>query len=397
MKYITYKLRQIAEFNLYDDIKTSPIRLPEIQRGLVWKSRQVELLWDSILSEYPIGSFMIVNNELYDGQQRVSAITSGFAYKALFDEEKIPESILWLDLGFQEDDSLSRRYGFRLTTKAHPWGYNIQDGNVFTTYERRSILKEVYGDEWENKKKEEWDIRNFTPYNSKVPIPFAILLEFIYKKDNFVNNVTLTYKHFIETYLKESIEWTKEFENKIRTACDKLYESIKKIKEYEVVAHCIEPSNTDKKYLELFFNRINTGGTRISQEELAYSAIKLYWEDNEYGKDLDNKITLATVNREISKNYMSEAEYAQIVFRSICSSDTIKGPIDTAYIRKLKAQNDTAVDRINALYANKGEKLKEIMQKVTENFCDIPKYVQVEIARESSTLYILSLLSRKSG
>ena len=61
MKYITYKLRQIAEFNLYDDIKTSPIRLPEIQRGLVWKSRQVELLWDSILSEYPIGSFMIVN------------------------------------------------------------------------------------------------------------------------------------------------------------------------------------------------------------------------------------------------------------------------------------------------------------------------------------------------
>lgn len=73
MKYKTYSLREIANFNLYGSQENSPIKLPEIQRGLVWKSRQVELLWDSILSEYPIGSFMVVNGELYDGQQRVSA------------------------------------------------------------------------------------------------------------------------------------------------------------------------------------------------------------------------------------------------------------------------------------------------------------------------------------
>ena len=123
MENISYTLDRIAALNLYNTAETSEITIPEVQRGLVWEPRQVELLWDSILCEYPIGAFMIVNDELYDGQQRINAIIQGFNYSALFNKKSVPSSILWLDLGFEEDESLSRRYGFRLTTTAHPWGY----------------------------------------------------------------------------------------------------------------------------------------------------------------------------------------------------------------------------------------------------------------------------------
>ena len=139
MKIEIYHLEEIAKFNLTNSSSDSPITLPEVQRGLVWKAHQVELLWDSILSEYPIGSFMIVNGELYDGQQRVAAITSGFDFDSLY-KLGSPYSILWLDMEFQE--TTSRRYGFRLTTKAHPWGYN--EGVAYMTSERRDELNRVY-------------------------------------------------------------------------------------------------------------------------------------------------------------------------------------------------------------------------------------------------------------
>ena len=63
------------------------LNLPQIQRGLVWKAAQIELLWDSILRGFPIGSFVVAefsdnNNEsslqLLDGQQRMNAIKLGY-------------------------------------------------------------------------------------------------------------------------------------------------------------------------------------------------------------------------------------------------------------------------------------------------------------------------------
>ena len=34
------------------------ITLPTLQRGFVWKPYQIEMLWDSILRGYPIGSLL---------------------------------------------------------------------------------------------------------------------------------------------------------------------------------------------------------------------------------------------------------------------------------------------------------------------------------------------------
>lgn len=393
MKIETYNLDKIAKFNLTNSSSDSPITLPEVQRGLVWKARQVELLWDSILCEYPIGSFMIVNGELYDGQQRVAAITSGFDFTSLYSSDS-PSSILWLDLEFME--TTSRRYGFRLTTKAHPWGYN--DGEAYATSARRDELDRVYPftDNCKRKNKEEWDIRNFRPREARLPIPFAILLKALYESDNFTEMVIEDYQAFVKKY--HAIEWNEDIEQRITKFCDHNHETLAKIKDYQVVANVIDNMEADNKYLELFFNRINTGGTRITAEELAYSAIKLYWQNENYSKFSDKKSSLAIVNRELSKEYMPEAKFAQIVFRAMCSDNkSIRGEIDAAFIRELKINenNKDIVDQINNLYNNDGEVLNKIMMKMTDNFGEIPRYVRVEIGRDMPTLYVLLFVVAK--
>ena len=390
MENISYTLDRIAALNLYNTAETSEITIPEVQRGLVWEPRQVELLWDSILCEYPIGAFMIVNDELYDGQQRINAIIQGFNYSALFSKKSVPSSILWLDLGFEEDESLSRRYGFRLTTTAHPWGYRVEDGAAFQTRERRSSLKEVYGNDI--KPKDCWDIRNFTPRGAKCPIPFAIMTNALYQKDeDLVDIIKTDCKRFFEEF-SHSIHWSSELEEQIVSASIKFIPRLQTLKKYTVIANKIDADKSNKKYLELFFNRINTGGTPITQEELAYSAIKLYWQDSE--------CKIAITNRDIAKNYMPEAKLAQIVFRTMSSTDVIRGAIDAAYIRKLKEdhtdkEKERIVKSINDLYAVNGARLQMIMRQVDLFFLDgaeaestqIPKYVRVEIAHQSPTLY----------
>lgn len=42
-----FTLQEIADWQLHND--KSQVELPSIQRGFVWKSKQVEDLWDSIL------------------------------------------------------------------------------------------------------------------------------------------------------------------------------------------------------------------------------------------------------------------------------------------------------------------------------------------------------------
>ena len=92
----TFSLKQIAE-NTNCEIT---IDIPALQRGLVWKAKQVEFLWDSILRGFPIGGFILSENngnhyDLMDGQQRFNAIGLGFE-----EPEKSAKSILWIDIDF---------------------------------------------------------------------------------------------------------------------------------------------------------------------------------------------------------------------------------------------------------------------------------------------------------
>lgn len=381
MQTLSYTLKEISEFDLHNT--KSQLVLPQIQRGLVWKAHQIELLWDSILCQYPIGSVMVVKtshgNDLFDGQQRINAIMTGFDRAPLFADSS-PESILWLDLGFDSKQSLNRRYGFRLTTKAHPWGYNIEEQSVLNTEQRRAAIRQAG---LEGTKKREWDIRTFIPYSSKMAVPFAIITNALYHDcdiEEFIERVISDCRAF----QAKAKGWNFD-EQAIQAKCVELFDTLSYIRKYRVIAHYIEPKDDDKRYLELFFNRINTGGTKISDEELAYSAIKLYWAG----------LDIAEVNRNLARNYMPEAKFAQLVFRCFCSeANSIRGSIDATYIRRLSECGDRLIiEAINSAYSDNGNELRQ-MQNIIDSWLlydNIPSFVRTEIAHNAPTLYVLLL------
>lgn len=55
--------------------------------------------------------------------------------------------------------------------------------------------------------------------------------------------------------------------------------------------------------LETLFTRLNTGGTRITQEDLSYSAIKAYWPE------------IKDKNDRIAERYMPPAKLVMLAFR----------------------------------------------------------------------------------
>lgn len=145
MKQELFGLYDIAECNLYDKTVDSKLTIPNIQRGLVWKSIQMELLWDSILRGFPIGAMLILQHdekgEILDGQQRSNAIISGFNTSELLDGSVKVNTILWLDLLFKgtEEDEERRMFGIRLTNTSHPWGYDSLGGKLEAKDRRDSI------------------------------------------------------------------------------------------------------------------------------------------------------------------------------------------------------------------------------------------------------------------
>ena len=118
-----FSLKQIASWG----ISNNDVELPGLQRGLVWSPKQVELLWDSIFRNFPIGGFVLSENNdgkyyLMDGQQRFNSIQTGFT-----EPETNSESVLWIDIKYTKANNSTRTYLIKATTKIHPWGFNNDD------------------------------------------------------------------------------------------------------------------------------------------------------------------------------------------------------------------------------------------------------------------------------
>lgn len=168
-----YTLKKIAYW-----VNGGQVAIPALQRGLVWKPRQVELLWDSILRGFPIGSFLLSNASvkgdkkadyyLLDGQQRFNAISLGFH------TVPSPRAVLWLDID-PGDWNSTRRFWVKASTAAHPWGFqNNDDCQVLSTSQKRSALKAF--EISESLCMKEVDLVLSWPFLSRRPIPLHYFL-----------------------------------------------------------------------------------------------------------------------------------------------------------------------------------------------------------------------------
>lgn len=172
------------------------IKLPVIKRGFVWKPYQIENLWDSIFRGSPIGPFLLAKTndcddwELFDGQQRATAIALGF-YNPWSDDH--PTEIgnakslptIWVDLypmettGNSEKPILPKNSErlFRVLTVSHPWGYLARSNNQIMRDRFRAKawmqMKLSYNKESDNYTTLSASQR--LPYFSRIPIPLCFL------------------------------------------------------------------------------------------------------------------------------------------------------------------------------------------------------------------------------
>ena len=313
-----YTLEEVAKWQL--DPYPSGVAIPRLQRGLVWKAVKMELLWDSIMRGIPVGAFVVCSRNklpdqdrqadvhaesyLLDGQQRSAAITMAFRdFPPLAaTDEGLP--VLWLDVAPDEQANRmragkSREFWFKVTTRAHPWGYAYRprevDGKdtVFSTWERRTSVQQLGGRLPLGRRPTPCQL---WPREASSPIPFTFLRRAytdlratsgspVTNGSAFWDKVSALVLSAPSTNWRE-LKWpniSRPEEHQLL----KLLAGLECAHNYELVAlrtpdslmeestgSDIEPEGAG---VSVLFERINTMGEKPSAEELTYSVLKALW------------------------------------------------------------------------------------------------------------------------
>lgn len=345
---LALSLREIASWTpgVCDDVKPE-IRasIPALQRGLVWKPEQNEMLWDSILRGFPIGAVVLtkwsdklkktaeaadatITHHLLDGQQRCHAIALGFTDP--FTEEKASnrkavETILWLDLNPTFERNSTRNFLVRATTTAHPWGYRPDDAATpLNAGAIRGALEPLKLDA-AHPDYQRPSPRNLWPCKAAAdtPVPLAWLLQPpITNESAFWDSLG---QRAVEAANHPWAERIREFCANPATAKNKarVFKGIARVHSARLIAleapeELLDVSEQEKtagsdredvSNIEQLFQRLNGQGTRLDGEELAYSMIKAYWPD------LEQPIN------EVSERRMPQARMVSLGVRAALAKD----------------------------------------------------------------------------
>lgn len=404
---MTLALNDIADWRKNNCINSVIARVPSLQRGLVWEPQQIELLWDSIFRGFPFGSIVLAEkiagqndkgntgiplsgnttHHILDGQQRCYAIALGFENPWV---NKIHDDVvLWLDIAPEKQlDNSVRKYLFRVSTKAHPWGFkNDNQSSPLQTKNIRAFLQKYNSDTNSGRPLPE----ESSPYDAGFPVPLAILFE-NYDKINGTLNWDA-----IEGVLKTSPMKVEKLPDNINR--EQIESGIRIAAMTNIVALLV-PSSVDAiEDIGQIFQRLNGQGTPLDNEELAYSMIKAYWPDVESVLSQDN-----------FPKHITEARLISMAARvALTGEKDIKIPdaLDSNRIRNIfkekdsTQQNSDSRTRIKEYFNNE---LIRALQWIDEQFLydryscafGIPAYLRSSIAWNSRDVFAwLMVLARR--
>lgn len=312
------------------ELMDGELDIPPVQRRFVWNATRLEVLWDSIMRNIPIGTFSIRAKmdeygkwtkqwDLLDGQQRATAIMS--AYRS-FPPEPTPVEmravdcnakrsaleapVVWIDL--LPIKIYGRKYVFRVTTAAHPWGYNLTDDETSNSRIEEKYKRDISNKfNWCNKGDKALLSEAVKPYPSELmphgaecPVPFSLILECCKKskldsenKPN-ENKPNPTLDDFIKfcrqkktaPVIRDGLcpwNWFDADGNKFLTSVESRREAVEKVwnalvkQIYNLVDYRILEVNAKSVSTEdvgVYFKRIGRGGEVPPQEEMNYSMLK---------------------------------------------------------------------------------------------------------------------------
>lgn len=298
------------------DIDARKYLLPSIQREFVWDTAQIEKLFDSLMLDYPIGSFLFWKVErenakefkfyeflrdyhqrdnrhnpkanlngadditaILDGQQRLTSLYIGlkgtYAYKLSYKRWDNPAAYpvrkLYLNLLRPAEDREDLKYDFRFLTDAE-----LKEDSGHTNY---------------------W-------------FPVGEILDI--KQEDGVND-------YLEAHGLDSLP----DKNQTRFASKALFRLFGAVQRKETISYYLEESQELDKVLNIFI-RVNSGGTPLSYSDLLLSFATAQWETLDAREEINSAVDrLNAIGRgfNISKDLLLKSslvlcEFPDIRFRA---------------------------------------------------------------------------------
>lgn len=324
-------IRDIASWQIFDLASTTSVRaaLPALQRGAVWKVRQTEALWDSLVRGFPIGSFLIApldpgrtiqdyalvgsspsalpyTHHLLDGQQRATALALGFL-NPWRQPASSDRAVLWVDLTPPPAND-DRDYVFRVLTRSHPWGYRQSQPDTRLEARQMRTALEAYkkaSPQFTETRPANLPLTHTWPWDAEAPVPAPLLIEAILASGDTAANLleALGVLPFWQNAhaVNAKGDWQERVINALTGADASLRERFDRLvaglrsalgdnPAYRVpvvvVPHIAASASLDAQEaairqdpIETLFIRVNAGGTPLEGEELMYSILKATWPE----------------------------------------------------------------------------------------------------------------------
>lgn len=233
--------------------------LPTLQRSLIWDNARILNYWDSLSKGWFPGLFMLSDlkcntlayliegattqlvrtaagdKEIFDGQQRMSAIILGFGKGRLARSKKI-----WV--GIPKTNSQTNDLKFRMTSLGQPFGYKFKEPNdKLDLGIRRKCYANLSND--------------LSPLEKNKQAFSCDTDNYLYKSEDFQN-----YQWYP---LKSVLQGVHDHDD------DLLVQFRQRILKTKVLVRMI--SESEFSQYEEFFKRIGQGGVRLSEDELTFA------------------------------------------------------------------------------------------------------------------------------
>lgn len=322
--------KNISIYDALQNIETEKYVMPAFQRQYVWNMAQIEKLWDSILLDYPIATFLFWhldedntdwqtyfckflkavtfnNAKLADDiNYELSSINCNISDTAVLDGQQRLTS-LYLSL---YGTAYVREKHARKKTSCKTLHYLVIELN------KRATIEDEY-----NRKK--YDIK----FTSKIqPTQFKIsnLMNSEYKN---ISTRQERIENAVRNIPQESQEYAKKILNKL---CEKIYD--------EKLVHYTEIQGMQQDDALEMFVRFNSGGRTLKPPEITMSILDAYWPSarREVGKLLTDsfenfgtdfiirtalmlfgKVDKTIINKEIAENLKNNWEHLKKAFRNL--------------------------------------------------------------------------------
>ncbi|TCJ41274.1 DUF262 domain-containing protein [Parafrankia sp. BMG5.11] len=251
--------------------------LPALQRGAIWRVRQIEELWDSILRGFPIGAFTIsppdaalgrqnfkyqsaildrraATHLLLDGQQRATAIALGFdAIWARQDSEA--KGALWIDISEPPKEN-DRQFILRVLTRSHPWGYSkTNPGERLGSAAIRAALRcfEIVLGGARKSRSADFALHEVWPWDAVAPVPVALVIQAVTENPDHVDGAIIQLQKQMS-----SLPLLRELPDGTVGEDQPADQTLKKVRDQQIaLRECFEPNTPSNAILRRVVQRFH--------------------------------------------------------------------------------------------------------------------------------------------